>query len=265
MSDSLGLIRRRIARIEGRAPLPGRPAAAAIVATGHPGIDAALGGGLARGHLHELLADPGEAGSGTGLVAGFARMFGGEQLWLIDKAAWRQAGMINAAGLAAIGIDPARLVMGVLDDAATVLRAAADGLRCSGLGVVVIGLSGDPRAFDLTASRRLALATEASGVSALMLRLGGHAAPSAAQTRWHVAAAPSVPLAANAPGHPAWEIELLRQRGRPDGGQWRVEWDGEQGRLRDWHEAAAAALSGAVVSAAGDRPAGAGAPLRVTG
>src|SRR5690606_33522627 len=101
-------------------------------------------------------------------------------------------------------------------------RAGVDALRCNELGVVVIELWGDPPALDLTASRRLALAAETSGVSALLLRMGAAAGPSAARTRWQVSAAPSVPLAANAPGYPGWNIELLRQRGGPAGGPWHV-------------------------------------------
>ncbi|WP_448658787.1 ImuA family protein [Sphingomonas sp. CJ99] len=261
MSESLRLIQRRIASIEGRG-LQGQPQAERMVPTGHPGVDAALDGGLMRARLHEVLADGQDAGSGTGFAALLTRLIGGEALWLVEQCTWRQAGALHPTGLADIGIDPARLIIGVLPDAAAVLRAAVDGLRCPALGGVVIELAGDPRALDLTASRRLALAAETHGVTAILLRLGGKAAPNAAQTRWRVSAAPSAPLAANAPGHPAWDIELLRQRGRPDGGRWRVEWNREQGRLCDRHDEGAAALPGAVVPVPVDRPAVARPPLR---
>jgi protein ImuA len=233
-----------------------------LVMTGHYAIDHALGGGLIGGRMHEVLADRDEAGSGSGFAGLLTRLIGGEVLWLVEEAAWRQAGALCPAGLAAIGLDPALLIIGMLPDAAAVLRAAVDGLRCPALGAVVIELAGDPRVFDLTASRRLALAAQTHGVTAILLRLGGQAAPNAAQTRWRVSAAPSRPLAANAPGYPAWDVELLRQRGRPDGGRWRVEWNREQGRLCDWHEAEGTALSGAVAAFSVDRPAGAGTPLR---
>lgn len=231
------------------------------VATGHAPIDQALGGGLAYGRLHEVLADAGDAGSGSGFAALLARLVGGETLWLADEKALRQAGALYPAGLAAIGMNPARLIIGVLPDAATVLRAAVDGLRCPALGTVVIGLAGDPRALDLTASRRLALSAETHGVTAILLRLGGEAAPNAAQTRWRVSAAPSRSLAANAPGHPAWDLELLRQRGRPDGGCWRVEWNRELGRLCEWQKGAGAPLPGALATVSGDRQARAATPL----
>ena len=70
---------------------------------------------------------------------------------------------------------------------------------------------------DLTASRRLALAAEQSGVTLLMLRLEAEPVPSAADTRWAVSAAPSQALEANAPGPPQLEIELLRRRVGPFG------------------------------------------------
>src|SRR5690606_29972131 len=191
--------------------------------TGHDGLDQALGGGLIRGRVHELqVADGGEAGSGAGFAGVLAQRLGGELLWLREETAERGMGRLHAAGMAEIGLDPARLILGVLPDPAAVLRCAADAIRCRALGAVVIELWGDPKPLDLTATRRLALAAEGSGVTALLLRIAGHEAPSAAQTRLGVGPALSRPLPANAPGHPAWRIELLRQRGRPDGGVWRV-------------------------------------------
>ncbi|HZF45231.1 MAG TPA: hypothetical protein VEZ26_02770, partial [Sphingomonadaceae bacterium] len=85
---------------------------------------------------------------------------------------------------------------------------------------------------------------EASGVTPLLLRIEAEPGPSAAQTRWSVSAAPSRALEAEAPGRPAFKVELLRQRGRPDGGFWHLEWD------RDRASFDAAPLSGAMVSPA---------------
>lgn len=248
------MLKRHLARIERRH----KPARVALchATTGHAGFDHALGGGLIRGRIHELhVAESGEAGSGAGFAGVLAQRLGGELLWLREDAAERGAGRLHAAGLVEIGFDPARLILGVLPDAADVLRCAADAIRCPALGAVVVELWGDPRPLDLTATRRLALAAEASGVTALLLRIAGHAAPSAAQTRIGVAPAPSIALAANAPGQPAWRIELLRQRGRPDGGVWRMAWDRVNGALRE-HEHGET-ISGAVVPLSADRPTGA--------
>lgn len=253
--DSLSLIQRRIALIErgGRAASE----AGGHVPTGHDRIDRALGGGIMRARVHELVAQSeAEAGSGAGFASVLAQRLGGEMIWLRECAAELRQGQLHAPGVAAIGMDPARLLLAVLPDATAVLRAAADAVRCAGLGSVVIELWGNPRAYDLTASRRLALLAEASGVTALLLRVGGAVAPSAAQTRIGVSPAPSVPLTADAPGYPAWTVELLRQRGRPAGGTWRVEWDREHGQLRDLdHDEAT--LSGVVPALSGDRSTGA--------
>src|SRR3546814_8123632 len=82
--------------------------------------------------------------------------------------------------------------------------------------------------------------------------------PSAADTRWQVRAAPSQALEANAPGHAALEIELLRRRAGPAGMRWRVEWNRDECIFRE------PALSGAVVSLPFGRPAADKRPLRRT-
>ena len=261
MRESLCLVQHRLALIERRGS-SAITRAPSLLMTGHQAIDRALGGGVMRGRMHEVLAGQDDAGSGSGFAALLVRLVGAEALWLAEEKAWRGVGGLCPSGLGAIGLDPAQLIIGVLPDAVAVLRAAVDGLRCPALGTVVIGLAGDPPALDLTASRRLALAAQAHGVTAVLVRLGGKAAPSAAQTRWRVSAAPSRPLMADAPGHPAWDLELLRQRGRPDGGRWRVEWNREQGRLCAWQEGAEATFPGAVAAISGDRPDSAATPLR---
>jgi len=246
--DALCALRNRIARIEGL-----RPQDAPIHAPlGVDSLDHALGGGLARGRLHELFAA--EVADGPG-ASGFAAMLArlalsptAPLLWLRQEEAERGGGGLSASGLAQIGIDPARLVLLVLPDPVMLLRAAADVVRCSSVGAAVIELWKQPRALDLTASRRLAVAAEESGVTTLMLRVDAQASPSAAHTRWQIAAAPSAALEADAPGHPAFAIELLRQRGRPGGGRWRLEWDRERARFGE------AALPGLVVPAAAGGP-----------
>ena len=251
---SLRLLRQKIARIE-----RDRPAAAtACCATGHAGIDQALGGGLARGRLHELFAaEPEDAASAAGFATMLAHRLGGGVVWLREEQAARLGGVMFAPGLVDIGLDPVRLILGVLPDALAVLRAAADVVRCPEVGVGVIELWRRSPLFDLAASRRLALAAEASGVTILLARIAAEPVPSAAQTRWAVRSAPSLPLEANAPGHPAFEVELLRQRGGTAGGIWQVEWNRDEAVFRDRSEGKPA-LSGAVVPLPAGRPADAG-------
>lgn len=275
--DSLQMLKSTLAAIECVRATGVDAHAAALARTGHAGIDAALGGGLARGKLHEVFAaEAQDAGCATGFVVALALRLGGTLVWLREGQAEKQGGRLHAPGLAEIGLHPAQVILGIMPDPLAVLRAAADVVRCPEVGVAVVELWREPRLLDLTASRRLALAAEASGVTVIGLRIAAAPSPSAAQTRWQVAAAPSLPMEANAPGYPAWSIDLLRQRGRPAGGRWRVEWNREQACLADAFSpdsagnaartGAAAALSGAVLPLSAGRSAGpAAAALRYAG
>jgi protein ImuA len=267
-SPSLSVLRRRISHIEQHRPIT----EGVQISTGQEGIDSAIGGGITRGCLHELFAlDPDDAGSVTGFAAMLALRLGGGILWLRQEAVQKASGRLHAAGLLEIGLDPARVIVAVLPDPVSVLRAAADVVRCPDVGVAVVELWQRPPALDLTASRRLALAAEASGVTVLLLRVDAEPTPSAAQTRWAVRAAASAPLEANAPGYPTLEIELLRQRGRPAGGCWQVEWDRESAVFRPADRNADAPIRtappGAVVSLPRGGPDAAPSlvPLRRTG
>lgn len=239
-----------------------RTEAVARLATGHAALDAALGGGLARRRLHELFApDAGDAAS----AAGFATMLALRALeetpdvpllWLRAGSAVRQGGRLHAPGLAELGGDPARLLLAEAPDPVALLRCANDAARCPGLAAAVVETWGPLPALDLTASRRLALAARETGITLLLLRLGAEPVPSAAETRWRIAAAASTALDAGAPGLPAIEIELLRWRSGPAGMRRRMEWDRDVRCFRE------PALPGAVVPfpvrrAAADRDAAA--------
>ncbi|MDX3883643.1 MAG: hypothetical protein QHC65_04415 [Sphingomonas sp.] len=254
---SLAALRGRIAMLAGAAP-----AEAGRIVTGHGGIDGALGGGLARGRLHEIFAaDAGEAGSAAGFAAMLAlraravEMADGDAdvdahpgeglLWLRCDEAERRGGGLYAPGLADLGGAADGLLLAVAPDPVALLRGAGDAARCPGLAVVVVECWGDPRVLDLTATRRLTLAAEDSGVPVLLLRIDARASPSAADTRWRVRAAPSRALAANAPGQAAFEVELLRQRSGIADLRWRVEWDRERIVFRE--AIREPALPGAVV------------------
>jgi protein ImuA len=160
-------------------------------------------------------------------------------------------------GLLAHGLDPARLVLVCAKRDDELLWAIEEGLRTPGLAAVV----GEIGRLPMVAGRRLQLAAERSGVTAFLLRrwrngeevMAERERPSAAVTRWRVAALPScphlAPLARRAPspvipgsspgrgglgwgqsearegkwiGTPRWRIELLRCRGGAPA-QWVVE------------------------------------------
>lgn len=220
-------LRRALAGMGESAPARSRPQSLGMAA-----LDQALGGGLAAGRLHEIFArEAGDLASALGFAAMLALVVSRTDgdaaaiLWLREEAVQRRT-PLHGPGLADLGLDPARLLLAILPDARALLRAGVDALGCAALGGVVLELHGNPRVLDLTASRRLSLAAERSGVTPLLLRLGdARPMPSAAHTRWQVAGDPSVALAADAPGHPALAVSLLRQRGGAAGIDWIVEWD----------------------------------------
>ncbi len=198
---------------------------------GHPGADAMLGGGLRRGALHEVFARGPVAGTATAFVCGLAHRLAecpetGVQDWLLwvqqDFAAL-ESGEIAGEGLAALGLDPERLILARTADAKDGLRAAAEGLTTPALRCVLLELWGEAKAFDLLASRRLTLAAQASGVTIVTLRLGVAPKPSTAETRWIVNLAPSVARDDDW-GWPCFDVQLARNR-HGGVGQWMMEWD----------------------------------------
>ncbi|HEX7873749.1 MAG TPA: hypothetical protein VF475_12605 [Sphingobium sp.] len=206
------------------------------VTTGHGDLDAGLHGGLARGRLHELFAASGHASQAAGCAAMLAiRANGGAApfLWLRNERAEREGGRLYMPGLAALGGTPEKLLLATFRDDQSLLRAALEAARCRGLGALVVESWGQAPLYTLTMSRRLALAAEKSGVTLFLIRIDAEPVPSAAATRWSVRAAPSLPMAANAPGHGVMEIELLRRRNGPAGMRWRMEWNHEERRFRE--------------------------------
>jgi protein ImuA len=262
MPDDFVLSQRRLVPYETNAH---KHTADSSISLGIGSLDDFLRGGLARGEVHEIYAaHEADASAATGLMLAFARMVAGagSMVWVRQDFLETETGQLYAPGLVEFGLDPAGITYVRARDTLGALQAGLDAARCSSLGAVLIELWGEARAFDLTASRRLALAAEASGVTVLMTRIAASPQPSAAATRWQVRAAPSQGLPANAPGNPAFSITLLRQRHGPAGQQWHLEWNRDRGCLEDRSIAGSIAirsghapsLSGGLVSISGDRP-----------
>ena len=152
-------------------------------------------------------------------------------LWIQDRMAILESGRIYPPGL------PTRDLIHIeARDAREALWAMEEGLKCAALSCVIGELWGEPAALDFTATRRLAVAAERSGVAAFLIRLGGHANLSGARMRWRVASAPSLPnpLDWRAPGACVWDAELFRARGTPPG-RWSIAHEPQAGsadRLR---------------------------------
>jgi protein ImuA len=233
-------LRVRLARLEAVGRSGG-----AVLPLGLPGIDRALpGGGLARGCLHELCGAP-DQGAALGFAAallGRLMADGGHVVWIGPRDE------LFAPGLAELGVAPERLIVVRVRTRAARLWALEEALRSPGLAAALA----EVEQLTLTESRRLQLAAEAKGVTALLLRPPGAAAsPSAAATRWRIEAAPSaVPRAAGMAGRafgpPHWRLSLLRCRGGRTG-SWQVAW-----RKEGWYEIAHPL---ALVAEPGDRSA----------
>ncbi len=238
----IAALRARIRKLEGI----GREAPAATgantVAFGIAEIDSRLpGGGLALGALHEVIAD--HAGAATGFCAALlarlaaVRAGSGEDrvLWCTRPHLF-DAGMLYGPGLARFGLAPERVVVTECRRDADALWAMEEALRCRRLAAVL----GETGNISLTGSRRLQLAAEASGVTAILLRPPPRhprlphdvPSPSAALTRWRIAAAPAPVETGNdatqVPGAPFWRAELLRCRGGTPG-RWLMDWRDETG------------------------------------
>ena len=208
-------LRERVRRIE-------RPTATArgVLPFGVAGIDRALpDGGLARGALHEILGAGGDEEDGALAAAFAAGILGrltvsgdGMVLWCLPRPD------LYGPGLAAHGLDPGRVVLVSTPRDTEILWAMEEGLRAPGIVAVV----GEVGTLTATASRRLQLAAERSGITAFLLRRwrdGGQAAreralPNAAVTRWRITTMHSIPLRSEpGVGRLRWRVELLRCRG----------------------------------------------------
>ncbi len=199
-----------------------------LVSFGTPALDQSLTGGLARAALHEACASgTADVAAMTGFALALAARAAAERpiVWVRQDFVDTETGHLYPPGLAEFGLDPDRVLLVRVRDMGDAFRAGAEAVRCPSLGAVLIEPWGMAQAVDLVTSRRLSLAAEASGVMTLLLRIAANPAPGAAKTRWLVRAMPSQPLAANAPGNPAFALTLLRHRGGVAGQEWCVEWN----------------------------------------
>jgi protein ImuA len=215
-----------------------------------PPIDTALGGGLACGTLHELApVAPIHLATATGFALALATRASGDRgqfLWIATDFAVSEGGGPYGPGLDLYGLASARLLMLRVPRAVDVLWAMEEALRCRALAGVIAELTEDDTAADLTATRRLVLATREGQGFGLLLRHSATALPSAAATRWRIAAASSEPDRFGGLGRPRFELSLLKNRRGPCG-RWIVEWCPHE---RNFHTA----ISLGLAATAFDRP-----------
>jgi protein ImuA len=223
--DAIEELRRQIARLE-HGSRPHKP-----LPFGMPSVDEHLPGhGLACGALHEIIeAGPASefAGAATLFAAGIAARLKGPVLWCLTRRDLFAPGLLHA------GLLPDRVIYVETSHDRDVLPLVEEGLHEKGLGAVV----GEVTRLGLTASRRLQLAAEASGVTALLLRRWWTVAekdltqlPTAASTRWRIAPVISERLPAPGLGRARWQVDLVRCRGA-EPRTWILEACDAKGRL----------------------------------
>ncbi|HEV2748454.1 MAG TPA: protein ImuA [Allosphingosinicella sp.] len=211
-AERLAALRAEVRAIESAGAKAGRE----CLPFGLEAIDRRLeGGGLAVAALHEIAAARpglGDDAAATLFVAGIAarRASGaGTVLWALARPD------LFAPGLEQAGLGPDRVIYAECGRDEEVLAVMEEGLRHGGLAAVV----GEVGRAALASTRRLQLAAEEGGATALMLKRWKKAGedplalPSSALTRWRIACAPSAPLPVPGIGRPCWRVALARQRG----------------------------------------------------
>lgn len=180
--------------------------------------------------LAEVFADPAVDGAPAAFVLAHLGSGGTRVLWVQDRLSRRQGGRPHLLGIADLTRAPVELLWLEVPRAADVLWAMEQALGCPSLSAVVGEVWGMPSALDFTATKRLALRAERSGVAAWLLRGGATPDLSAARDRWRVASLPSPPAAddLHSPGEPLWRATLFRSRRNPPG-EWLARCAPERG------------------------------------
>ena len=217
-------------------------------------LDRALAGGLALGRVHLLSGAMQTHGAVSGFTIALLCML---QDYLSVKKSTNNiqsinypnqdtspiiwcpasqcggAGMLYGHGLAAAGLDPARLLIVDTPSPSRRLAALDDILRTEGLTAVVIEYDGLQKSVDywMRFTRRAQLAAEQSGTTAFLI--GAPIAASGFETAWQIKPAPNFAMQSN-PAlvlNSVWDLTLHRARGgRPH--ICRVSWHADSTSLQ---------------------------------
>ena len=220
-------------------------------------LDSALSGGLALGRVHMMCGMMQAHGAVSGFVTALLMRLlahlsavgttsAGPIVWC-PASSLGGAGMLYGHGLAALGLDPARLLIVDTPHPSHRMAALDDIARTDGLTAVVAEYDGMQKSSDywMRLMRRIQLAAESSRVTVFLL--GAPLAANGCETVWHIAPTNMAP-ADKMPGHilhnrphrsftsssqswgPRWQITLKRARGGyPFQGQ--IGWEGWCGRF----------------------------------
>ena len=204
-------------------------------------LDSALGP-LTGGALYDVVpAQAGDGATASGFALALALRFSAAEphrriVWITEDFAGRETGLPYGPGLQAFGAALERLILVRAPQGPQLLWAMEEALKCRALGAVIGEIWSGARHYDLTASRRLALAARAGGAPGLILHAGAPGRGrnvSAAPLRFEVSALPArkplilrsgllgprlegrgaSPQRRPLPGPPAFAVRILRARG----------------------------------------------------
>src|SRR5271167_554984 len=220
-AEGMARLRRVVAGIEAGAGLSERAPRRLKLARA---FDSALGGGLADDALHEIApAEPADGAAAMGFALALAARFLSQRpsagLLIGEGFAACETGALYGPGLVAHGLPLSRLVFVEAPDAALAFWAMEEALKC-GAPTAVVGEIWNLKGYSLAASRRLLLAARKGRTPALLILASAYGQAerlsSAAETRFEIAAAPSVkPKAAagrDLPGPFACGARLVKAR-----------------------------------------------------
>lgn len=170
--------------------------------------------GLGQQGVHELTASRfGDHGAMTGLALQVLAQHRAPTLWITERTQPLDHGALY--GLApALGRAAHGPIMVEAQRPVDALWACEEAVRA---GVVPLVVAEVPD-LNFTASRRLLLASEKSGVALVLILPRQREGSTAATARWRVASAPAAPAPFDpaAPGLPRWSVTLERARHVPD-------------------------------------------------
>ena len=203
-------------------------------------LDSALSGGLALGRVHMMCGMMQAHGAVSGFVTALLMRLlahlsavgttsAGPIVWC-PASSLGGAGMLYGHGLAALGLDPSRLLIVDTPHPSHRMAALDDIARTDGLTAVVAEYDGMQKSSDywMRLMRRIQLAAESSRVTVFLL--GAPLVANGCETVWHIAPTNMAP-ADKMPGHilhnrphrsftsssqscgPRWQITLKRARG----------------------------------------------------
>jgi protein ImuA len=186
--------------------------------------------GLQRHGLHDIAPHRyGDNTAAMGFALGLAilRLESDRQgrpiLWCRSAIECREHGKLYGHGVEQLGLPRTKLLTLILKKQVSLFWTMEEALK-SGCFACVISDAASQHT-DITITRRLNLSAGDGKSAGLLVFNRNHVDATASFSRWHVSSTPSTapPLEKNAPGPPAWGVELSRIRGGKPG-QWTLSW-----------------------------------------